>query len=170
MKKIITLLLFCGFAIIIYSQEDRNGITPVTLDAITVSPLNVDYLRKVNDGQTPEVVEELQYRAANFDVSRLSEYDKKAIKTFEVVFKATNGDVIAYYTADGSIVTAFEKFENIVLPLTVRRMVFDGYEGWRMQKNRYVCVFSENNLTKKQYKVTLTDGQHKKRMTLNFDE
>ncbi|MCM4152389.1 hypothetical protein DHD05_12375 [Arenibacter sp. N53] len=170
MRQFVTLLIFLGLACMVFAQQDNDGITAVTLDAITVSPVNVDYLRKVNDGYTPEVVQELQYKAANFDVTSLNEYDKKDIHTFEVVFKASNGDIIASYTSDGSIVTAFENFENIVLPMPVRKMVFDGNEGWKMEKNRYICVFSEDNLTKKQYKVTLTDGHQKKKMTFDFDE
>ncbi|MCK0133588.1 hypothetical protein [Arenibacter sp. S6351L] len=170
MKQFVTLLIFLGLTCFVFAQEEHDGITAVTLDAITVSPVNVDYLQKVNDGNTPEVVQELQYKAANFDVTSLNEYDKKDIHTFEVVFKASNGDIIASYTSDGSIVTAFENFENIVLPMTVRKMVFDGNEGWKMEKNRYICVFSEDNLTKKQYKVTLTDGNQKKKMTFDFDE
>ena len=170
MKQFVTLLIFFSLAGLVLAQEDNDRIDPVTLDAITVSPVNVDYLREVNDGNTPEVVQELQFKAANFDVTSLSEYDKKDIHTFDVVFKASNGDIIASYTADGSIVKAFEKFENIVLPMTVRKMVFDGNDGWKMEKNHYMCVFSEDNLTKKQYKVTLTDGHQKKKMTLNFDK
>ncbi|MCK0145750.1 hypothetical protein MWU78_08860 [Arenibacter sp. F26102] len=170
MKQFVTLLIFLGLACMVFAQKHNDRITAVTLDAITVSPVNVDYMRKVNDGNTPEVVKELQYKAANFDVTSLYEYDKKDKHTFEVVFKASNGDIIASYTSDGSIVTAFENFENIVLPMTVRKMVFDGNEGWKMEKNRYKCVFSEDNLTKKQYKVTLTDGHQKKKMTLDFDE
>lgn len=170
MKQFVTLLIFFGLMCFVYAQEDHDGITSVTLDAITVSPVNVAYLNKVNDSHTPEVVQELQFKAANFDVTSLSDYDKKAIRTFDVIFKASNGDIIASYTADGSIVTAFENFEDIVLPMTVRKMVFDGNEGWKMEKNRYICVFSEDNLTKKQYKVTLTDGDQKKRMTFDFDE
>ena len=170
MKQFVALLIFLGLCSIVYAQKDNDGITPVALDAITVSSANADYLRKVTDGQTSAVVQELQYRAANFDVSSLSEYDKEAISSFEVIFKASNGDIMATYTADGLIVKAFEDFENIILPFPVRKMVFDGNDGWKMEKNRYVCIFSEDNLTKKQYKVTLTDGNRKKRMTLNFDE
>lgn len=170
MKKFVTLLFFIGLTSLVWAQEDHDGISEVTLDAITVSPLNVEYLNRVNGTETPEVVQELQYKAANFDVTSLSGYDKNAIRTFEVVFKASNGDIIASYTADGSIVTAFENFDNIVLPMTIRKMVFEGNEGWKMEKNHYKCVFEEDNLIKKQYKVTLSDGYHKKKMTFKFDE
>ena len=162
--------MFLGLTGLGFSQENNEEITAVELAAVTVSAPNSDYLANVQDQDTPEVVQQLQNRAALLDVTALLEYDKREKETFETVFKATNGSLIAFYARNGQIVSSMENFKDVVLPLTIRKKVFEVNSGWKISRNKYLSTYQDDRLIKKLYKIHLVQGAHTKTLIINLME
>ncbi len=170
MKKVVFSIILLGLTGLGFSQESNEGITAVELAAVTVSALNSDYLTYVQNQDTPEVVQQLQNRAARFDVTALRDYNKKEKQMFETVFKATNGSLIAFYAKNGQIVSSMENFKDVVLPMTIRKRVFEANPGWKMGRNQYVSTYQDDRLIKKMYRIQLVQGGEKKRLTIKLNE
>ncbi len=167
MKKVVFILAL-SLSSLGFSQESQETFSIVELKDVTVSSANVNYLYSVMDRNTPEVVKELQEKAASYDVTSNDKFDKKTKKSFEVVFKASNGDLIAYYNRDGQILSARENFKNVVLPIEVRKKAFQDNDGWVMSSNRYASLYQNNDVTNKVYRIKLRNGNLKKNLMINM--
>lgn len=113
-------------------------------------------------------MKELQEKAASYDVTSNAAFDKKTKKSFEIVFKASNGDIIAYYNRSGEILSARENFKNVVLPIEVRKKVFQENDGWVISGNRYASLYHNNDITNKVYRIKLRNGNLKKNLVIDL--
>ena len=168
MKTLIFGLLVLGFTSLGLSQDKNDGVSVVQLDELTVSIMNTNYLRTVQDESTPGTIKQIQLAAANFDIKSNPRYDKNAEKPLEVVFESNKGEIVAFYDKNGKIVSSRENFKNIPLPLTLRERFIVDNSGWEMNSNQYLCSYANNKRVKRILKVGLTDGVHFKKLKFNF--
>ena len=167
MKALVLSMLFLGLTSLGFSQENSNGIETVELEAITVSA-NAEYIKAVNDSQTPDVVKELQLKAASFNPKTSPDFDSRSKKPYEAIFKATNGSLVAFYGPTGAVLSSQAKFSNVTLPMSVRKKAFENNEGWRMKSNQFLSTYVDRETTKKRYKIQLENGKRSKRMIIDL--
>lgn len=150
MKKVILGMFVLGLTSLGFSQENNEEMSAVELAAVTVSALNLEYLAKVQQQETPIVVQELQHKAARLDITTLPEYDKEEKSLLGTKFKATNGSLTALYASNGQLVSSRELFTNVALPIGIQQKVFEANPGWEMKHNRYVSTYWADELRKKE--------------------
>lgn len=168
MRKVVVGMLVLGLTSLGFSQESQETISTVKLRDVTVSSVNVNYLQSVSDKNTPKVARELQEKAASYNVKSKDEFDKREGKPFEVMFKATNGNIVADYNRDGEILATRENFKNVALPLEIRKRAMQGNEGWKMVDTRYVSMYQDNDITDKFYKIKLKNQSLKKNLVIDL--
>ncbi len=162
MKKALFGFLVLGLTNLVFAQSS------VKEHNIELVPAyNAPYLVAMSDGLTPTVVRDMQVRAANFDPTVLQGFDKKEEVSFEVVHKASNGEIIAFYDKSGKIVSTMENFTDVELPLSIREQLFKENEGWKMVGNKYRSTYQDDQLVRKIYKVKLRDGHRTKKITID---
>jgi len=158
MKTLITGLLFVGLTSLGFSQ---NGIEQVELSEVNVTPLNLSYLNKVQDSDTPERAKELENIASRYDVTESKVFNRK-FEAYEVIFKETDGSIVATYDSDGKIISSLERFNDVLLPYKVRNAVFSEYPDWSLHKDSYLVSYYLDQDVKKVYKIQLRkDGKRK---------
>ena len=170
MKKFVSTVIIAGLCSLGIAQESTEGISTLELEDVTVSPANISYLNTTKNKNNPEIARELQQKAAAFDVTEMPGYSPKATLPIEVLFRASNGRLLAAYDTKGKILFTNENFENVVLPMAVREMVFSENDGWQMKDNQYLCVYTDNQVVKRRYKINLTDGDATKKLVINLED
>ena len=167
MKALVFGMFLLGLTSLGFSQENSNGIETVELEAITVSA-NADYINTVNDQSTPEEAKALHLKAASFDAQSAPGFNTRNKNPFEVVFKSSNGSLIAAYGPSGAILSSQARFSNVALPMSVRERVFADKEGWKMKGNQFLSTYVDNEIVKKRYKIQLEDGNRSKRLIFDL--
>jgi hypothetical protein len=145
MKKFILGLLIVGFASQLYAQV-------TTLPEVELKIVNYKYLNAVDADDIDINVKNLEKEVAHFDYVNSEFYTDDWVS-----FYIPKGKILASYDEEGKIVTTTEKFENIKLPLQVRKAVFDRFPGWIMGKNIYRVTYNQKE-SKKIYKIILQNG------------
>jgi len=84
-----------------------------------------------------------------------------------VVFKNSQGRIVATYNNEGKILSTVEKYKDVVIPVNLGIIIFKQFPGWAYQSSTYLISYTENNGFSKKYKIKINKGNHKK--TLNFD-
>jgi hypothetical protein len=167
MKKFVTGMMIIGLTSLGFAQSPDGETSTFELEDVTVTPANLEYLNATKDPHTPDVARELQYKAAGFVVADMPDFDADATDPIEILFMASNGKLLAAYDTDGQILFTNERFENVVLPLEIRKIVFSENKGWQMAENQYRSSYN-NKEVKKRYKINLTDGNTTKQMVINL--
>ncbi|WP_224482862.1 hypothetical protein [Robertkochia aurantiaca] len=163
MKTLMTAVIAFLLTGAIYAQE-----TAVELEDVTVSAINDQFLRLVNDDYTPEVAKEVQLQAAMYDLFRNAQYRISARPLTFAEFTCSNGSMYTNFNHDGKIVSCRERYKDVVLPLSIREMVFEDHDGWSLEKNQYQSFFKNDELIKREYQVSLVRGKEKKTMTIDL--
>ena len=159
MKTLITGLLFVGLTTLGFSQT--NGIQQVELSEVYVTPLNLTYLRTVQDEDTPETVKNLENKASRYDITEAPIFDRK-FEAYEVIFKDSNGKIVATYDENGKILSSLERFKDILLPEKVRNSVHKNFPDWQLHSDTYLVSYFLDKEVKRVYKVQLRkDGKRK---------
>ena len=170
MKTLLVGLLFVGFTSLAFAQSNGE-VQEVKLAAVVISPLNVSYLNNVQDKSTPEVVRQLENKAARFDITESPVFDKN-FEAYEVIFKESStkeGLIVATYDNEGKILKSYEKFNNVTLPPTVRNAVYKQYPGWSIQSDTYLVSYYSNKNVKKEYKLKIRKDIKKKTLKIDTD-
>ncbi|MGI9547492.1 MAG: hypothetical protein ACR2MM_09665 [Flavobacteriaceae bacterium] len=167
MRKWVFGLVFLGFASLVYSQEPEKDVHAVALEGVTVTSPNFSYLAMVQDKRTPETVRGLERKAASFNLKESPVYNK-IDKAFEVFFSNSKGHITATYDDEGKILVSFEKFEDVVLPVSIRNTVYESYPDWTMSKNTYMVTYYHNKGVKKTYHFQVKKGDETKNMKLKW--
>ena len=167
MKAIVFGMFLIGLTSLGFSQENANGIQTVELDAITVSA-NADYIKTVNDESTPDVVKELHLKAASFDAKSAPGFNASKKNPYEAVFKASNGNLIAFYGPSGAILSSQARFSNVTLPNSVRERAFADKDGWKMTANQFMSTYVDSEVIKQRYKIKLENGNQSKRLIFDL--
>ena len=169
MKKMMFGLLFLGLASLVHSQEPDKKTREVVLEGVTVTSPNFAYLATVQDNGTPETVKGLERKAASFNLKESPIYNK-IDKAFEVFFSNSKGHIVATYDEEGNILSSFEKFGDVVLPLSIRNTVYEAYPDWTVKKNTYVVTYYHNKGAKKTYHFQIMKGEKTKNLKLKWKE
>ena len=164
MKNAIIGLIMLGIAGLGYSQD--NGVQPVELEEVNISPLNLTYLNAVQDHDTPTPAKELENFASRYDITKDPIFDRN-FEAYEVIFKETGGRIVATYDQQGKILSSLEKFENIALPAPVRNTIFQNFPGWTVHKDSYLVSYWLDGEVKKIYKVQVRKDNKRKNLKMD---
>ena len=167
MKKVI-LLLVAVFSLHLATAQTQE----ITLENINIRPLNLTYLKKVQDKNTPAFVKALESKAARYDITESPIFDRE-FESYEVVFDAVkkdgaDGTIMATYDQDGKIINSVERYINVSLPKMIRDACLEEYPDFKIQKDVYLVSYNYNrNSVKKYYKVQMTNGSKKKQLKID---
>ena len=167
MKKVI-LLLIAVFALNLATAQTQE----ITLENINIRPLNLTYLKSVQDKNTPAFVKALESKAARFDITESPIFDRE-FESYEVVFDAVkkdgaDGTIMATYDQDGKIINSVERYKNVSLPKAVREACQAEYPDFKIQKDVYLVSYNHHHKSvKKYYKVQMTKGSKRKQIKID---
>lgn len=158
-------LLFLGLTSLGFSQ-DQSNIQKENLEEVVVTPLNLEYTKNVQDDNTPEKARLLENKAARFDITELDIFDK-SFEAYEVMFRNTDGTIIATYDGKGKIIQSTERFDNVALPKHVVKSVLKDYPNWKIHKDSYLVSYYEGKKSKRIYKIQIRNGSQKKNLKID---
>ena len=146
----------------------------IKLENVTIKPLNLNYLKKVQDKNTPAFVKALESRAARYDITE-SPLFKRDFDAYEVVFDAVkkngaDGTIMATYDQNGKILNSVERYKNVSLPKAIRDACLEKYPDYKIHKDFYLVTYNyDENSVEKMYKVQLRNGSSKKSLKIDAD-
>ena len=167
MRKVLFGFVFLGLASLVFAQEPETEVRRVELEGVIVTSPNFAYLADVQDETTPETVKRLERKAASYDIKKSPIYNK-IDKAYEVFFSNSKGKIVATYDDEGKILTSFEKFSDIVVPVSIRNTVYEAYPDWKMNKNTYLVTYYHNASVKKTYHFQIENRSEKKNLKLTW--
>lgn len=166
MKKTILSVFLLSLAITMNGQingETDSESNEIALEGVTMSSKNADYLTRIQDDYTPDVVKKLEYKAASYDIKTSPIFDG-AHEAYEVFFKNSRGRIVATYDKEGKILTSFEKFRDLRLPVPVRAMIEKDFPGWRIDSDVYLASYYQEADVKKVFIINISLGDEKKKL------
>ncbi|MGB1042897.1 MAG: hypothetical protein ACPGU6_05850 [Tenacibaculum sp.] len=169
MKNLVIGFLFLGLTSLSYAQNDAN----ITLEAVTIKPLNLTYLKNVHVKDTPEVALALENEAARYDITEDPMFEKE-FEAYEVVFSArteggSTGRITATYDTDGKILKSVERYKNVLLPKKLRNLLQEKYPGWIIHKDVYLVNYRDNKNTRQLFRVQIRKDGKRKNLKLDYD-
>ena len=168
MRKAVFGLLFLGLASLAYAQDrPQEDVREVVLEGVTLTSPNYDYLAEVQDPEASQTVKKLERKAANFDIKESPVYNK-IDKAYEVFFSNSKGKIVATYDEDGKILSAFEKFGDIIVPESIRNTVVQAYPDWKMNSNKYLVTYYHDKGAKKVYHFQIEKDNMKKNLKMTW--
>lgn len=163
MKAIIFSLLFVGLSSLAYAQKEISNKIP----EIEVYATNYEYAQKVYSDVA--VVNHLETRAANFDISEIPKYFhgrvvnyQESDGTYVVHFSNSKGSIEAIYDRNGKILSTVERFQNIKVPLDVRKAIYEKYPNSTITKDVYMVRYRKDIDVIKKYKIRIEYDNLKK--------
>ena len=100
------------------------------------------------------------FMQSNFDIYSFMRAIDQEYDTYEINFSSKKGRLMANYGKEGELLSTYQKFNDILLPLDVRREVFMKNKGWTMTGNKYIASGTANLLEKELYRIKLEkDGK-----------
>ncbi|MEZ2414098.1 hypothetical protein ACA086_03985 [Muriicola sp. E247] len=166
MKKTVLSLMLLSIVSAGFAQEEKEAIE---LKGVTVSPLNLEYENTVVDKNMPPSVQNLERKAARFDITELDIYNGQ-FEAYEVFFEQNNGSIIATYDSEGKILQSYERFKDITLPVAVREHIYKSHPGWKIHKDIYIVSYYDDRDVSKVAKVQLVKDGLKKNLKLDVNE
>lgn len=162
MKKLIFGLVILGLTIQTYAQEIKTE----KLSEVVISATNYKYLNKTGLENASVPVTLLEQKVAGYDLKNADFYNDE-YDSYIVSFYIPEGNILAAYDKDGTILRTVERFTDVTLPREVYTSVAKQYPNWRFEKDVYlVNYYDSGNITKK-YKITLVNGD--KRIKVKCD-
>ncbi len=164
MKKVVLFLfLLIGMGAmqaqkVIQLREAHVGYNP---DAIVVdSDLNSvgftvkeNYIGEFHKNPIQFMKHNFDFKALLSSIENADDFDK-----YLVTFKSAKGYLEAVYSKEGNLVQTQQVFKDKLLPLDLRRQVFNNYQGWTMVSNKYVASGKLDRIDKEYYKIKLENG------------
>lgn len=169
-------LIFSLLLIVVTSFGHAQEITQLEEAKVGFAPLDAKITRsgdtfsyKVEEAYTGEFSKDaIAFMHANFDIQAfIAETEDEDYSSYEVTFKSGNGFLSANFDNEGNLKNTYQKFEDIVLPLDVRREVYTANKGWTMTSNKYIASGRGDLLDKEVYKIKLENGNQKRTMKLD---
>ena len=160
-KFICSGVLFIFFAVSIYAQV-------ITLPEVSIVARNFKYLASVDNPDLAQPVKLLEAKAAAFDVQSSDVYEENN-KIYHISFYLPQGYVLAEYDASGKLISTVEKFKNIAVPLPIMKKVNERFPNWVISKDLYLVKYEDESGVKRNYKLTLTNGNKKLLVKVNDD-
>lgn len=149
-------------------EEAKVGFAP--LDA-KVTRDGDSFSYKVNEKYAGEFTKDaIGFMKANFDIQNFIAAYGDDYDSYRVSFKSGKGILTADFDEHGELVSTYQKFKDIALPLDIRREVYMANKGWTMTQNRYIASGSRDLLENEVYKIKLENGNQKRSMKINPKE
>ncbi|TRO66927.1 hypothetical protein [Christiangramia sabulilitoris] len=146
-------------------EEAKVGFAP--LDS-KVERNGDEFSFKVAETYTGEFTKDpIAFMKANFDIKNFIAAHDEEWDSYAVTFSSSKGYLSADFDKDGNLVSTFQKFKDIVLPLDVRREVYMANKGWTMTGNKYTASGSGEIIQKEVYKIKLVNGNQKRTMKID---
>lgn len=147
-------------------DEARVGFAPLNTD---ISADGDSFTFTVNESYTGEFVKNpIAFMKANFDIQNyIAEVGDENFDTYLVTFRSSNGFLRADFNEDGDLVKTQQNFKNILLPLDIRREVYNGAKGWTMVQNKYIASGRGDLVEKEIYRVKLQKGSRKQNVKID---
>ncbi|MFV8226562.1 hypothetical protein [Christiangramia aquimixticola] len=147
-------------------EEAKVGFTPMEAK-ITRDGDNFTF--NIKESYTGEFEKDaLGFMQANFDIlGFIQETQNEDYDSYLVTFRSGKGYLTADFDKEGNLVKTSQKFENIILPLDVRREVYQANQGWTMTANKYAASGRANLLEKEVYKIKLVNNNQKRTVKLD---
>ncbi|MBT8179567.1 MAG: hypothetical protein HKP60_10655 [Eudoraea sp.] len=169
MRKWIFGLLFIGLASLTFAQDrPKEDVRTVELEGVILTSPNYAYLAEVQDVASSEIVQKLERKVATFDIKESPMYNK-IDKAYEVFFSNSKGKIVATYDENGKILSAFEKFGDVVVPDPIRNTVVQAYPDWKMNSNKYLVTYYHDKGAKKVYHFQLEKNNKKKNLKMTWE-
>ena len=169
MRKLVFGLILLGFASLTYAQDrPKSDDRTVELEGVVLTAPNYAYLAEVQDEQSSPIVKKLERKAATFNIKESPMYNK-IDKAYEVFFSNSKGKIVATYDENGKILSAFEKFGDIVVPDPIRNTVVQAYPDWKMNSNKYLVTYYHDKGAKKVYHFQLEKNNKKKNLKMTWE-
>ncbi|WP_044404333.1 nicotinate-nucleotide adenylyltransferase [Lacinutrix sp. Hel_I_90] len=161
MKRIIIGLFIFGLTTQGFAQN------PIPLEEVVLVYTNYKYLNSTDAEDLPVAIDELQIKAANFDIKTLDIYQDE-YDLYDVYFIIPEGRILATYDNEGNILRTAEKYKGLALPEPVLLSVLKRFPKWSITKEVYLVNYRESEDAKKMYKITLENGD--KRIKIKVDD
>lgn len=172
MKTLLIGLLVLGLTFTGHAQKKdktkKVQTKVIKLDNITITPLNLSYLKNVQDKNTPALAKILENRAARYNVTEAPLFDGR-FEAYEVIFnnvlgENAKGKIIATYDSNGKIITSIEKYTDIALPMPILKNIKKQFPNWVIKKDAYRVTYYRNKEVKKVFKIQIKNGNNKKNL------
>lgn len=167
MKNLVIGLFVFGLTSLGFSQNNNGEGNVVQLEGVVVTNINLNYLEKVLDKTLSDNVVSLENEASLFNVKELVEFDGRK-ESFQVMFKATKGYIIADYDRNGKIQKTEERYQDIKLPKDLIKEVLRQYPNSNLLKVVYTVDYDDQKDTKKSYRIQINNDGEKKKLENNF--
>lgn len=161
-------LLFLGLTNLTQAQtniEQDVETKSVDLKDVIISS-NSSYMNKVYDENTSIVVKNLEQVVAGYDIKSDAIYSSE-YSNYSVNFKTPTSNVNATFDCDGTILTSNEKYDDILLPSSIRQAIGKDYSGWTLHSNSYRVSYDHRRDIKKMYKIQVRKDGEKKNLKIN---
>ena len=162
MKKLIIGLFVFALTTSLYAQDPKIEL----LDEVVLVN-NYKYLSSTNASDMPIEADQLQIKAANFDIKTLDIYADE-YDYYEVYFIIPEGKILATYDSKGKIIRTAEKYKRIDLPKSVLLSIVKRFPNWSITNEVYLVKYAAGETAKKKYKLTLINGE--KRIKVKVDD
>ncbi len=160
MKNLIIGLFVLGLTTQVFSQN-------IALPEVEISAVNYKYLNAVENDGTAINVKMLQEKVALYDIKKSDLYADD-YGTYTVSFYIPEGKILAAYDKNGNLIRTIEKFKDIRLPSTVLNSIAKRFPNWNMDNDVYRVEYHSNKgVTKKQYKVKISNGEFVQTIKVN---
>ncbi|MCP9199780.1 hypothetical protein MKO06_07685 [Gramella sp. GC03-9] len=172
MKTLIFSLVLVFAATFAQAQE----ITQLEEAKVGFAPLEADifedddsFTYTVNEAYSGEFVDDpIAFMKANFDIQSFIEiYEDRGFDRYHITFQNGKGYLKAEFDDDGEVVKTYQKFTDIVLPLDVRRELYNSNKGWTMVSNKYIASGRGELIENETYKIKLENGKSKRNIKLD---
>lgn len=168
MKNLAIGLFILGLTSLGYSQNFHDESEEVVFEDILVYSLNKKYINEVMDNVNSDHVKDLEFNAANYNITKLKEFDGRS-EFFKVLFKGDNGKILATYDSKGKIVSTSERYKDIALPVNITKSILSQFPNSNFLKVVYTVDYNHLEDIKKTYKIQIVHNDYKKTLKIHSD-
>lgn len=171
MKNAIIYSLMFFWVVSLKAQE----VTQLKETTVTFGPFVTDvisYLDNhsfiVKESHTGEFTKNpIKFMKENFDIQNFISYldqkkstglQKSYYESYHVTFSNDKGYLAAKFSKDGELKETVQNFKNILVPLNVRRELYNSYKGWNMVMNSYKASGKSDQIDKELYRIKIKNG------------
>ncbi len=168
MKNWIIGIVILGFASPAFSQLAYNEIKGSSASKSEAAAVNLAYFHRVKDGTYASVVQGLQRRVADYDVTSTPEFMEDP-DNCEVTFAHPQGYIHVSYDNDGRIRKSEERYKDVLTTKAVRNAIARDYPGWTMTQNAYKISYERGTPASKAYTIKLEKGNNSVTLTMDTE-
>lgn len=171
MKALIVISFLLCSIITGYSQEvtELEELHISSLPEQLESTAPNEYRFIINEKYAGEFTKDpIAFMKANFDINAfIASVQEKNYETYQLVFNSSKGFLRVDFDREGELMSTSQRFKDIVLPLDVRRDLYNNNKGWSMTKNTYVARGTGDLVDKELYRIKMEKGKDRKTVKID---